>query len=206
DLVHFVVQDVAEDLHNRTCLLVQEGRRRHDLCPPTYLVPGRGKVDCVGEKLPRSAPLAGGAHDEPAWQVQITGHAACQLEEALVLDAAPDVLHVEEGVATGADVHECGLHPWQDVADAPLVDISGDTPAGGPLDEYFGEDVVFEQCDPGLGGGAVDQNLAAHGRRCELLVHEPSHPDIQHHSHAQHGAGKGGAAVAHEGQRHAGGG
>src|SRR3989442_719124 len=66
NLLHFIVQNVAEDLHDDPCLLVQDGRGRRALRPPAYLVPGRGQATCVGEQLTGAATFAGGAHDEPA--------------------------------------------------------------------------------------------------------------------------------------------
>ena len=69
---------------------------------------------------------------------------------------------MQERALLHADIHERGLHAWQDRADHSLVDVPDYPPAFAALDEDLHELMVLEYRDTRLAGGYVDYDFLIH--------------------------------------------
>lgn len=77
-----------------------------------------------------------------------------------------DVGGVQEGGLVHADVDEGRLHAGQHPADLALVDVADDAALGLTLHVHFLQQTVFDQGDPGFGGGDVYQQFYRHKLPC----------------------------------------
>src|SRR5439155_12694210 len=91
----------------------------------------------------------------PAYEVGDLPVAAATLE--LRRD---DLVDVEEPVLLESDLDERGLHPRQDVLDAPLVDVPGDRSPPRALEIHLGHLAVLEHGDALLADVHGDEQLA----------------------------------------------
>ena len=60
------------------------------------------------------------------------------------------------------DINERGLHPWEDAIHAPEIDIARNIPLLRPFNVNLYEPVVFEQSNPGLLVGRINNDSVTH--------------------------------------------
>ena len=84
-----------------------------------------------------------------------------------------DIVDVEEGVATQADVDEAGSHSREHVHDFALVDRADDFFF--TFEVNLGELSVLPDGDPVLPGVARDEDLCWHFRGLSVLSFQPAH-------------------------------
>ena len=73
-----------------------------------------------------------------------------------------DIRGVQKGCLVHADIDECRLHAGQHPTDLAFVDIAHDAAFGLTFYMHFLQQTVFDQSDPGFGGGNVNQQFYRH--------------------------------------------
>jgi hypothetical protein len=77
-------------------------------------------------------------------------------------DFVLEVRDVKEAGLFEPDIDEGSLHPRQHSRDPSFVDVARETTPPISFEVKLGQAAVFEQCDPHLKCGSVDDNLSFH--------------------------------------------
>ncbi|PKO52797.1 MAG: hypothetical protein CVU28_09955, partial [Betaproteobacteria bacterium HGW-Betaproteobacteria-21] len=80
-----------------------------------------------------------------------------------VLAVAPDIGHMEKGGTLETDLDEGRLHTGQHAHDLAQIHVADDAATGGPFDVQLLHDTLFNDRDPRLLRGEIDQELDTHG-------------------------------------------
>ena len=91
----------------------------------------------------------------PTWNCSFSRHRH-------TLGVRHDIGGVQESRLVHADIDERRLHTGQHPTDLAFVDIAHDAALGLTLDMHFLQQTVFDQSDPGFGGGNVNQQFYRH--------------------------------------------
>src|SRR4029079_15818754 len=86
-----------------------------------------------------------------------------------LVEGVDDVGDVEEAVALEAEVDEGGLHAGEDFRDPAFVDVADDTAVPLAFDEYFRDEVVFENGHHRFVAIGGDNHLLRHAQTLRRL-------------------------------------